>query len=403
MKAVDVLVVGAGPAGAVAASVLATAGASVRLIDRARFPRPKLCGDTLNPGAFAVLQQLEATGRATGLCARLRTRALPIDGMTVSGPDGTTVTTDYPVGIRGLSISRSELDMMLVERAAASGVDIVEGIRAVAPVVEQGQVVGVRVEEPGSPVWPARLVIIADGRGSQLASALGLSRFARHPRRWAFGCYFSGVTGVAGHGEMHLRRYGYVGVSPLPGGLTNVCVVQTLNQANARRLHQQSIIPTTIGADPWLRERFASAHQESPVVALGPLAIDASGSGVPGALLAGDAAGFVDPMTGDGLRFALRGGVLAARAALNELASGQPSFQVLHRQRHHEFAGKWRFNRALRWLTGSPATLDVVAWASARWSTPVRLIVREAGDVRYSLPPDVGDRTATVRAQSRVW
>ena len=57
MNAIDVLVVGAGPAGTVAATALASAGARVRLVDRARFPRPKLCGDTLNPGAFAVLHE----------------------------------------------------------------------------------------------------------------------------------------------------------------------------------------------------------------------------------------------------------------------------------------------------------------------------------------------------------
>jgi len=402
MNAVDVLVVGAGPAGTVAATALASAGARVRLVDRARFPRPKLCGDTLNPGAFAVLQALETKGPATGLCARLRTRALPIDGMTVSGPDGTTITADYPAGVRGFSISRSELDMMLVERAAACGVDIAEGVRAVAPVVERGSVTGVRVDAD-SQAWRARVVIIADGRGSRLASALGLSHFAHRPRRWAFGGYFSGVTTVAGHGEMHLRQQGYVGVSPLPGGLTNVCVVQTLTEPSARRLRPQSIIPATIAADRWLRERFVSARQESPVVALGPLAIDASGSGVPGALLAGDAAGFVDPMTGDGLRFALRGGVLAARAALHELATGHPSFRMLQRLRHQEFARKWRFNRTLRWLAGSPVALDVAARMTARWSTPLRLIVQEAGDVRYSVPPDVDERAATIRAQSGVW
>jgi menaquinone-9 beta-reductase len=403
MNAVDVVVVGAGPAGTVAASALASAGASVRLVDRSRFPRPKLCGDTLNPGAFAVLQGLEAKGPANGLCARLRTRALPIDGMTVSGPDGTTITADYPAGIRGFSITRSELDMMLVERAAACGVDISEGVRAVTPLVERGTVVGVRVETPGSEAWRARVVIIADGRGSRLAAALGLSQFAHRPRRWAFGGYFSGVTTVEGHGEMHLRHYGYVGLSPVPGGLTNVCVVQPLTGPSPGRLHPQSIIPMTIAADAWLRERFASARQESPVVALGPLAVDAAGCGVPGALLAGDAAGFVDPMTGDGLRFALRGGVLAARAALHELATGRASFSMLQRRRQYEFAPKWRFNRTLRWLAGSPVALDVAAWLTARWSGPVRLIVQEAGDVRYSLRPGVDETAAALRAQSGVW
>lgn len=402
MTACDVLVVGAGPAGSATAAVLANAGVRVRLVDRARFPRPKLCGDTLNPGAFAVLQQLETDSPVTGFCARLRARALPIAGMTVSGPDGTAVTARYPSDVRGLSISRRELDLMLIERAARFGVDIVEGIRAVAPVVERGRVAGIRVEAAAPSEWRARVVIIADGRGSRLASSLGLSQLARRPRRWAFGGCFSGVPTATGLGEMHLRNDGYIGVSPLPDGLTNVCVVRTLTAA-AGRWCQQTIIPDTMAADPWLRDRFSSARPESPVMSLGPLAVDAAGAGVPGALLAGDAAGFIDPMTGDGLRFALRGGVLAAQAALDELSTGEPSFQWLDRQRQREFGNKWRFNRALRWMAGSPTALAAASRLTARWPAPVRFIIREAGDVRRSLPPDIGEADRHVRAHPGVW
>jgi len=74
----DVIVCGAGPAGAIAATVLARGGARVLMVDRARFPRPKLCGDTVNPGACAILERL-------GLLAPIVPRALPIDGMIVSG------------------------------------------------------------------------------------------------------------------------------------------------------------------------------------------------------------------------------------------------------------------------------------------------------------------------------
>ena len=235
MSACDVLVVGAGPAGSVTAAVLARAGVRVRLVDRARFPRPKLCGDTLNPGAFAVLQQVETDGPMTGLCARLRARAVPLARMTVSGPGGTAVTARYPSQVRGLSISRSELDLMLIERAASFGVDVVEGIRAVAPVVEGGRVAGIRVDSAAASDWRARVVIIADGRGSRLASSLGLSQLARRPRRWAFGGCFSGVPATPAFGEMHLRNSGYIGISPLPDGLTNVCVVRTLTAASAGR------------------------------------------------------------------------------------------------------------------------------------------------------------------------
>jgi hypothetical protein len=71
----------------------------------------------------------------------------------------------------------------------------------------------------------APIVIAADGRGSRLAAGLNLSSYASTPRRWAFGAYFSNVTRMSARGEMHIRRGVYIGVAPLPGGLTNVSVV----------------------------------------------------------------------------------------------------------------------------------------------------------------------------------
>ena len=77
---------------------------------------------------------------------------------------------------------------------------------------------------------PARVVIGAEGRHARLAFALGLSRFAASPKRWAFGAYFEGIDGLSDRGEMHVRRDGYVGIAPLPGGIANVCVVKELDR-----------------------------------------------------------------------------------------------------------------------------------------------------------------------------
>ena len=86
-------------------------------------------------------------------------------------------------------------------------------------------------------------------------------------------------------------------------------------------------------------------------------------------------------MTGDGLRFAIRGGELAARAALAELDAGVPAFEQLRAWRAREFAGKWRINRFLRALVGSPRALSCAALASRAWSAPVEHLVGIAGDV----------------------
>src|SRR5204862_7275726 len=110
-----------------------------------------------------------------------------------------------------------------------------------------------------------------------------------------------------------------------------------------------------------LSERFARAGQVSEVTSLGPRAVDCGAVGYPGLLLAGDAAGFIDPMTGDGLRFAMRGGELAAEAALRELSTGVAACTTLQAQRAKEFGGKWRINRGLRALVASPGAVNVAA------------------------------------------
>jgi flavin-dependent dehydrogenase len=116
-------------------------------------------------------------------------------------------------------------------------------------------------------------------------------------------------------------------------------------------------------------------------MSLGPLAVDGVVAGYPGLLLAGDAAGFIDPMTGDGLRFALRGGELAAEAALRELATGIPACGTLWKARAREFGWKWRMNRGLRSLVNSPRGVRAAAALARRWRAPVRLLVGVAGDV----------------------
>ena len=371
---IPALVVGAGPAGSVAAIVLARAGVHVRLIDRSSFPRDKLCGDTLNPGALSILDRL-------GLGGRVRAKALPISGMTVTGPHGVRVACDYPKDLAGAAISRRDLDGALVDAAIAAGVDFVPN-ESVRGALDDGKlrVTGVRIGRNGQRM-PARVVIAADGRRSRLAFALGLTRFAPAPRRWAFGAYFSDVDGVTAHGEMHVRTNGYIGVAGLGADAVNVCVVREVAAGRAEHITPDEVIARTVASDPELRTRFVRARRISAVTALGPLAVEARAAGCPGLLLAGDSAGFVDPMTGDGLRFALRGGELAAEAALFELETGVPAHRHLDVARRREFAGKWRINRAIRALVASPRCVQLAAALSACWPLPVRYLIGVAGDV----------------------
>ncbi len=179
----DVLVVGAGPAGSIAALILARAGVRVRIVDRLRFPREKLCGDTLNPGSLALLDRL-------GVSQAIRRRALPVTGMVVTGIGGVRVVGEYEEGLRGAALSRQDLDVLLLEEATRAGAEFEAGVMVRGPLLsaDGSHVVGVRLAAQAEEHdLHARVVIAADGRHSRLAFNLGLAAYAVRPRRWAFG------------------------------------------------------------------------------------------------------------------------------------------------------------------------------------------------------------------------
>jgi flavin-dependent dehydrogenase len=288
----------------------------------------------------------------------------------------------------GRALLRRDLDWALVRQAVGAGARFESDV-AVRQPLEAGSgasrsVVGVVAGVKGrTREFRAPVTIAADGRRSAVAFALGLARHPVRPRRWAIGAYYENVQGLSSFGEMHIRPGRYIGVAPVPGGLTNVCLVRSFEKGVERAApFFERLLTDELARDPWLRDRFSSARIASPPVALGPLAVDVSSACVPGLLLAGDAAGFIDPMTGDGLRFAIRGGTLAADAALEALAQGWSAGVAarLGARRQREFGAKWRFNRALRGLVAHPSLVHGGALAARVWPGVLGRLIRTAGD-----------------------
>jgi flavin-dependent dehydrogenase len=358
--------------------LLARAGARVALLDRARFPRDKLCGDTVNPGALALLR------RHLDL-ATLVAQAGTIAGMLLTGPGGVAVRGRYDGAVKGLAITRRQFDHWLVEQAVTAGAAFDDGVNVTGPSWTGNQVNGVvsRQANGHETTWPARLTIAADGRRSRLAFALGLARHPARPRRWAIGSYFDEVQGLSDSGEMHVRSSHYIGIAPLGGAFANTCVVLPYGNAHPDWRRPGDMMQARIAADAALAPRFASARMMGEPQVLGPMAVDVGMPGCPGLLLAGDAAGFIDPMTGDGIRLALAGAELASRVAADVLAGRVAPADAprrLQRLRRQALARKWRFNRALRRLVSRPGGIAAAAVLARVWPGAFASVIRYAGD-----------------------
>jgi geranylgeranyl reductase family protein len=408
MPAADVVVVGAGPAGAATAILLAEAGHEVLLLDRARFPRDKVCGEYLSPEGSRILDRLGVLKAVEAAGAR------PLRGMRITAPDGTRLCGDYPRAGRwrgyrdhALAVPRRLFDAVLVERARALPVTVREGFRVTDLVVEGGRVTGVEgVGQDGgglrSERLGARLVVGADGRASVVARRLGLVR--PHPwlRRLALMTYAEGVDHDPERGEIFLDPPAYSILNPVADGCVNLSLVVPVAEGARQKADLTGYFDRAVAAFPFLRDRLREGRRAAPVRALAPLAYRVDPPRHGGVILVGDALGFLDPFTGEGIYAALRSAELAVEAADPALRAGDLSARTLapaHRRRLAEFAAKGRVATLLqrliarRWLAvtvarrlaARPALLAEVMGVVGDF-VPARRVLSPAFAARLVLP-----------------
>jgi menaquinone-9 beta-reductase len=309
----DVLVIGAGPAGSAAGIAAALAGARVCVVDRARFPRPKTCGDAVSNSAAAIIDELGAGDRF---------HAAPhavVRGAAAIFPDGSRVKRSYEKR-PGFIMEREVLDDVLRQRLQEVGAQVVEGVQVRRLLNENGRFVGA---EGDSFEWRADAVITADGPGSLAWTALGEKAPRRSGLALAVTAYYENLPAFddAGYSEHYFEAElpaGYGWIFPEVEGRANIGVYQRADRYHRAGVALGELLARFVGRH---EARFGRARMVGRTRSWQlPLASPRPPSGAAGLLACGDAGRLVDPLTGEGIWHALFSGRLAGRAAAEAVA-----------------------------------------------------------------------------------
>ena len=315
----DVIVVGAGPAGAAICCALAQRGFDVLMLDRASFPRDKICGDAIPAeavrlmGALGMAAQIEAAVERGELYA--------VEELLLVSPRGLEVTARFdsdPTAPKNYIGRRLHFDAMLQAHAVASGVDF-RVAQVTGPILEDGTVVGVQTRFDGRlERLRAKLVVGADGVTSVIARKLRPDTHADRHRAVALRAYLDGIEELPRTIEFYLYNEilpGYAWIFPMGDGRANVGLGMRLDKFRGHEGKLQGMLSHFLAlpaVEKRLRPGFALTELKTWQLNFGSQSMQRAYSG---ALLVGDAAGFIDPLTGGGIYNALLSASIGAEVA----------------------------------------------------------------------------------------
>jgi flavin-dependent dehydrogenase len=379
----EVIVVGAGPAGSTTAALLAGAGRDVLVLDKATFPREKACAEFLSPGVEDVLARVGSLARVERV-APARPPGIEIR----RGDDRHLVLYENR---RALGVRRSVFDAALLEHAVAEGARLLHA-RATRALVEDGRVTGVEVRHEGvERRLRASLVVGADGLHSVVARSLALDLPPRWPHRLGLVARY-GVGTPLGAAEMHVGARAYCGLTPVDGGLVTASLVVGLG-AKPSGMASSRFFDLGLSRLTGVGGALDGAVRIGPVRGLGPLARRVRRTAGRGFVLVGDAAGFLDPFTGEGVYRAVAGAELAAAAIDRALRTPERHALDYERMRAAAFRDKERlclliqavlasgpvFGGALRRLGRCPATAHLLSGMLGDYEhVPTRVVASHA-------------------------
>jgi geranylgeranyl reductase family protein len=376
-----VVVVGAGPGGSATAAYLARAGVDVLLLDRAGFPRDKTCGDCLSARALDVLDEM-------GLLAGLLPRGQAIVELDITAPNGRSVGAAVPRRAGPpphlLVVPRQILDDRIRQGAVEAGARFLDRTRVVR-VQTTGSGVVVEAERLGAAFrLTAQAAVVATGASTSL-----LQRSDLLPRMPPVGlaarAYFEDVAGLDDRVQLrldHVPLPGYGWLFPVSPTVANIGVgfpaPTSTSEARARRPRPQDALERFLRASP-VRRQLSGARRIGPVKGY-PLRMDfgAAPTSAGRVLLVGEAAGLVNPLSGEGVDYALESGRLAAGHLAAALAAGDLTASrrgAYDDELRDRFADLFAFCRRVSALCGSATCLNALVWAAGRQGRLKSLLV----------------------------
>jgi geranylgeranyl reductase family protein len=363
MRNFDVVIVGAGPAGSATAVGLARHGYEVALVDKKAFPREKLCGDFVNPINWAVFRDLGVEDRV------LAERHGEVTGFRITNSSGREAEVRFSSYDRqrtmGLGLRRAALDQLLMQRATELGATTRLGYR-IEKLSRTAQGWQLKVEEER---WQAKVLIGADGRNSWVAQQLGLNRSAAmQGRSIGFQSCLRCPGLIGGQIEIHLFPGGYAGVVGLGDGTITLGMAIDKRKLGGER-GAEFLFNRVLAQNPHLKEIIACSHGAAELRSVYPVYFPSRRCFGDRVLLVGDAARVSEPVTGEGIYFAMRSGLLAAETIDFALRRGNLAAEGLagyERNCRRAFRSRLALNVLMRFAAYRPTLIDPFIRLSAK-------------------------------------
>ncbi|MGQ0742898.1 MAG: geranylgeranyl reductase family protein [Acidimicrobiales bacterium] len=398
---------GGGPAGAACAYWLAKAGHDVVVVERKRFPREKTCGDGLTPRS---VRQLTDMGLGSVLEGHHRFDGLRSVAFGKTLELAWPATPGYPT--HGYVITRKDLDAAVAGRAESAGATLWQGTEASAPLIEAGKVVGAALTDRSSGETRevrARHVVVADGANSRFGRALGTSRDRRYPLGMAIRGYYRSPRHAEPWIESHLDVRnadgdvlpGYGWIFPLGDGRVNVGVGLLSTFSRWKEVNTTHLMDAFVAGAPSTWDLGPHSSCGPPTGGKLPMGFSVGPRAGAGWLLAGDAAGVINPFNGEGIAYAYESGRWAAESVTAALDGSDPGVAAHYQRRlEAEYGLYFKVARAFVHVIGRPQLMRVLVGTGMESRTLMEWILRIMANLLR--PDELGPAEAAYRALAAV-